>query len=566
MSPGVLLELHHLLAKMRGCKGQDCTHHHGKKYPKVAPASPAVNNHLREGLEEGHMTPLPTTPSNLQTSAVSSVRPLTSESPSVVLVTRSDVTGNSPKSVWNNISKPTTLEKFTTLEPKEVNVNLSEHSTVQSTLNTEREQQLMESLSTEHSIPSQLAPLPTANLKTNNRPDETSGMESNLCLNCSSSKSKKSDKEGMSSKIRLQSTVTNLDRSDAVPTVSVGSSGLNISLPGLNFSLVPTTSASVTPKSKENTGRMHSKISTPKPTKGKSLKKRKNGGRGGRKKNKDTSKGKPKNKSSKKSRKSKKKSPNGKRSSSSTENKKKQEITEKEMVVLNTTLRSPESPLNNNSKKSDHEKSQLTVTPLLGSQHVPTAFVNSSDPDTSSSKLNFSSIIATSAPITTSNEEITMETTTVKPTRRKSAGRRKNNNSNDRDRKKTTKKIRKMKKKVSERENSQTSEEIEQTIKAGGENQTGLRSKSTKTRPESENKDSKKGSKGLPEVSRKRDKKPANKRSANQKSKKKAKGKHSKQGPTQISQGRGIIEGGGEPPQENGTSFSSNPESSPSNP
>lgn len=538
VSPGVLSELHHLLVKMRGCKGEDCTHYHGKKYPTVPPTSPAVNTHLREGMEESHMTPLPTAPSNLQTSARSAVSPLTSESPSLVLVTRTDVTASSPQSVWNNVSKPTTIEKFTTLPPKDVNVNLLEHSTIQSILNSERKQQLMESLKTEHSIAqvSEMAPLPTVDFKTKSKPDETSDLESNSCLNCS--------------------------RSDNLPKIFVRTSELNTSLSGLNVSSVPTTPASATPKSKEETSGMHFNISTPKPAKGKSPKRRKNGDREGRKKDKYASKGKPKNKSLKKSRKFKKKSSNGERTSLSEEKKESSENPTKQTVVLNTTIWSPESPLDNNSEKSDHEKpSQPTVTPSLGSNHVPTVLMKSSGPDTSSSKLNVSLIAATSASITTSRERITeknvRQTTAVKPSKRKSAERRKNSSSIDRNKKKSLKKLRKMKK-LSERENSQTSEEIKPTIEAGEVNQTGLKSKSINRRPESENKDSKRGNKALPEVSRKRSKKPANNRPANRNFKKKSKGKHSKQRPTQISQEGGVV--------ENGTGFSSNSESSPSDP
>ena len=154
-------------------------------------------------------------------------------------------------------------------------------------------------------------------------------------------------------------------------------------------------------------------------------------------------------------------------------------------------------------------------------------------------------------------EKNVRQTTAVKPSKRKSAERRKNSSSIDRNKKKSLKKLRKMKK-LSERENSQTSEEIKPTIEAGEVNQTGLKSKSTNRRPESENKDSKRGNKALPEVSRKRSKKPTNNRPANRNFKKKSKGKHSKQRPTQISQEGGAV--------ENGTGFSSNSESSPSNP
>lgn len=217
------------------------------------------------------------------------------------------------------------------------------------------------------------------------------------------------------------------------------------------------------------------------------------------------------------------------------------------------------------SENSKNEKpSELTVTTLPGSDFVPTVFVKSSDPDTRSSELIASSISPTLASTTTSSEENLKQIFTVKPTKRKSAERRKTNNLNERDTKESSKKQGKVKKTFSERKSYGTSDETKQVIKTV-ENQTRSESKSENERPELENKGNEKGNKPLPEVSRKRNKKPANKRSANRNSKKRSKAKTSKKRPSPISQG-GVTEGGVESPVENGAGSSFSQESSPSDP
>lgn len=142
VSPAVLSELHHQLNKMRDCKGEHCTHYHGKKYPQhtTSPTLPtSVISHAREPFnktkESLAVIRSLTLPSQVTTSSESSAGPLTSERPY-----RSEVVVNTPKIAIHTSEMTRSVEglPFTTSVPTEAKVKTVEQSTIQSTVASKR--------------------------------------------------------------------------------------------------------------------------------------------------------------------------------------------------------------------------------------------------------------------------------------------------------------------------------------------------------------------------------------------------------------------------------------------
>ena len=135
VSPAVLSELHQQLSKMRDCKGEHCTHYHGKKYPEhttslTLPTS--QTSHSREPVnitkESLPVIRSPTLPSHVKTSSKRSIGPLTSESPY-----RSEIVLNTsnPANHTSVMTESVGSLSFTTSVPTEATL---EQSTIQSTL------------------------------------------------------------------------------------------------------------------------------------------------------------------------------------------------------------------------------------------------------------------------------------------------------------------------------------------------------------------------------------------------------------------------------------------------
>ncbi|XP_078384267.1 extracellular sulfatase Sulf-1-like [Oculina patagonica] len=575
VSPAVLLELHQQLTKMRDCKGEHCTHYHGKKYPqlKTLPTvSTAPVSHTPESFGKSNERHLPTLPSE------SSANPLTSEKSSEVLGNRSEVVGNTPESSEDL--------PFTTHVPTEAIVS---HSTeriaskwlkVQTSENREREEEetFVEKQTQQFSITNS-SPLPTENTMSTTVSDKI--LESQRNFSNHFIENERLDKEQINVEKPPQVTVAPVAGSGDMPmTVLVRSSEPDMSSSKTNISSIPPTSASTTLTTEGNTSEMNLKEHfIVKPTRGKSSKRRKNGHREDRNREKDTHGDKQKQKTLK-SRKSKKKSSAREQSPVPTENIKEFSVSENQ-----TTSKSWQNVSNHFNEKPDkvEKSSHDTVTPVAGSGAVPTTIVlvRSSEPDTSSSETSISSILPTSASTTLTNEENTSEMNlkehlTVKPTRGKSSKRRKNGEREDNfSRKgtpKTSKKLRKAKKKLSEKQNSLTtlnsgsSDENKQGIRTA-ENQTQIEPKSEgESGAELENKGNENGNEPLPDIPRKRNKKPTSKRSSNRNSKGRSKQRPPKrQRPTQISEG-GVAEGEVEPSVENGAELPFEPTTPPPEP
>ncbi len=275
MSPAVLLELHQQLTKMRDCKGEHCTHYHGKKYPqlKTLPTvSTAPVSHTPESFGKSNERHLPTLPSE------SSANPLTSEKSSEVLGNRSEVVGNTPESSEDL--------PFTTHVPTEAIVS---HSTeriaskwlkVQTSENREREEEetFVEKQTQQFSITNS-SPLPTENTMSTTVSDKI--LESQRNFSNHFIENERLDKEQINVEKPPQVTVAPVAGSGDMPmTVLVRSSEPDMSSSKTNISSIPPTSASTTLTTEENTSEMNLKEHlTVKPTRGKSSKRRKNGER-----------------------------------------------------------------------------------------------------------------------------------------------------------------------------------------------------------------------------------------------------------------------------------------------
>lgn len=588
MSPAVLSELHQQLSKMRDCKGEHCTHYHGKKYPQHA-TSPTLptsqTSHAREPVnktkESLAVIRSPTLPSHVKTSSKSSARPLTSER-----YYRSEVVVNTSNAANHTSVMTESVEglPFTTTVPTKAKVKISEQSTIQSTLASKRRKVLTsvenrvreeeetfvgkknQTFSAEES-----SPLPTQNT---NRTIVSLNKMSQSQKNVSShfGDNKKSNREQINVDKQLQHTVAPVASSGNSPTTIIGkSSEPDTSLLETNVSSILPTSASTSLTSKEYTSGMNL---TGKPFREKSPKRRKNRERVDRKREKETHVDKRKQKILKKSRKSKKKS--GKESSPlPKENTKKFEVS-KSLDRTSESRKNISNHFSENFKNERSDKEQMTVEipsqAVTGSQDVATtALVKSSEPDARSSETKDSSALPTSSCTTLTHEQHTNEMNlkeifTLKPTGKKSAKRRKNggreHNSSEMGTAKTSKKLRKAKKKTLEKQspylNNGSLDGNKQVIKTA-ENQTQVESKLEGERSELENNGNKEQNELLPGISRKRSKKPSSKRSANRNSKKRSKQRPPKrQRPSQISEG-GVAKSGIEPPVENGVGVQEEP-------
>lgn len=594
VSPAVLSELHHQLNKMRDCKGEHCTHYHGKKYPQhtTSPTLPtSVISHAREPFnktkESLAVIRSPTLPSHVTTSSESSAGPLTSERPY-----RSEVVVNTPKIAIHTSEMTRSVEglPFTTSVPTEAKVKTVEQSTIQSTVASKRrkvptsvenrkreEVETFVEKQTQKFSAEESSPLPT---ESTNRTVVSSNKMSQLQKNFSSHSgdSKKSNREQINAEKPSQDTVTAVPSSGYVPTTVIGkSSEPDTSSLETNVSSILPTSASTSLTSKKYTSGMNLTV---KPTREKSPKRRKNGERADRKRKKDIHVNKQKQKILKKSRKSKKKS--AKESLPlSKENTKMFEVS-KNPNRTSESRKNISNHFSENFKNEGSDKEQMTVEKpsqaVTGSRDVPTSvLVKPSEPNTSSSETKDSSALPTSPSTTLTHEENTSEMNlkeifTSKPTGKQSAKRRKHgereHNSSEMETAKTSKKLRKAKKKSLEKQtrplNNGSSDGNKQVRIKTAENQTQVESKLEGERSELENNGNEKQNELLPDISRKRNKKPSSKRSANRNSKKRSKQRPSKrQRPSQISKG-GVAKSGIEPPVENGGGFQEEP--SPSEP
>ena len=159
---------------------------------------------------------------------------------------------------------------------------------------------------------------------------------------------------------------------------------------------------------------------------------------------------------------------------------------------------------------------------------------------------------------------------TMKPTRRRSTKRRKKGEKEGKETPRKSKKLRKNKKKSSEKGISVTHSNTSSLIEREGvskflENQTKIDPNSETERPESEKlEEGEEGSQSLTEISRKRTKKPPGKR-LNRNSKKRSKKPTKRPKPSKISEG-GMAEGGSVSPMERGDGFSNEQTLSPSDP
>ena len=558
MSPAVLSELHQQLSKMRDCKGEHCTHYHGKKYPATSPTLPT---HAREPVnktkESIAVIRSPTLPSHVKTS-------LTSERPY-----RSEVVVNTSNAANHTSVMTESFEglSFTTSVPTKANVKTLEQSRIQSTVSSKRrkvqtsvENRVREEVEkfvgkkTQTFSAEESSPMSTQNT---NRAIVTLNRMSQSQKNVSSHSgdSKKSNREQINVEKPLQHTVAAGASSSNVPTTVISKSlEPDTSFLEANVSSILPTLASTSRASKKYTSRMHSTV---KPTREKSPKRRKNGERVDRKREKETHVGKQKQKNLKRSWKSKKKS--------AKENSRLPKENVKKFEVSKNPDRTSESRKNishhfsENFKNERSGKEQMTVEKpsqvVTGSQDLlTTALVKPSE----SSETTDSSALSPSPSKTLTHamhtSEINVkEMSTLKPTGKKSAKRRKHgereHDSSEMETPKTSKKLRKAKKMTLEKQSPPLNNgSLDKQVIKTAENQTQVQSKGE--RLELESNGNKKQNELLPGSSRKRSKKPSSKRSANRNSKKRSKQRPSKrQRPSQISEGDLAKS---EPPAENG--------------
>ena len=580
---------------MRDCKGEHCTHYHGKKYPEHA-TSPTLptsqTSHSREPVSETKESlPVirsPTLSSHVKTSSKSSADPSTSERPY-----RLEIVLNTSKAVNHTSVMSESVESlsFTTSVPTEAKVKTLEQSTIQSTVESERRRNVLTSVEnrvkeevetfvgkkTQTFSAEESSPLPTQN--TNRTVVSLNKMSrSQKNISSHSGDSKKSNREQIIEEKPLQHTVAAVASSGKVPTSAISkSSESDPSFLETNVSSILPTSASTTLTSKEYTSGINLAV---KPTREKSPKRRKNGERVDRKREKETRVNKQKQKILKTSRKSNKKS--AKESSSSPkENAKKFEVS-KSPYNTSESRTNISNHFSENFKNERSDKEQTIVEKLLpqavtGSQDVPTtALVKPSEPDASSSETKDSSALPTLPCTTLTHQENTSEMNpkeifTLKPTGKKSAKRRKHGerepNSPEMETVKSSKKLRKAKKKTLENQSpplkNGSLDGNKQVIKTA-ENETQVESKLEGEGSELEKYGNKKQNELLPGNSRKRSKKPSNKRSANRNSKKRSKQRPTKRPrPSQISEG-GVAKSKIGPPAGNGVAVQE--ELSPSEP
>lgn len=170
MSPAVLLDLHQQLIRMRDCKGEHCTHYHGKKYPQHTTTVPTEEkSHTHESVgktkESSAVILTPSLPANVRTSSESSASLLTSKKPSGNLVNGSNVVVNRPESsevlaFTTSVPTEATEELSTTQSTEIINEQTSENREGDEKEETFAEKQTQQYVSTTKS-----SPLPTQNPK-----------------------------------------------------------------------------------------------------------------------------------------------------------------------------------------------------------------------------------------------------------------------------------------------------------------------------------------------------------------------------------------------------------------
>ena len=402
MSPAVLSQLHQMLSKMKDCKGEHCTHYHGKKYPTTS-LSTSQKSHTREPFNKtkGSLAVIrsPTLPSHVETSSKSSAKPLTSERPY-----RSEVVVNTSNVAMHTLEMTESAEgvPFTTSVPTQAKVKTLEHSTIQSTVASKRRKVLtsVENRQRESS------PLPTQNINRTVVSNEMSVSHKNF--SSPSGDSKKSNREEINVAKPSHHTVAAVLSSGNVPTTVISkSSESDTSFSEKNGSSILPTSASSSLPSKEYTSGMNLTL---KPTREKSPKRRKNGQRVDRRREKNSRLDKQKQKVLKKSKKSKKKSVK-EGSPLPKENTIKLEVS-KSPDRTSESRKNISNLFSENVKNAESDKEQMTVEKpseaVTGSQDLPTtALVKPSEPDARSSERKDSSALPTSSSTTLTHEEST---------------------------------------------------------------------------------------------------------------------------------------------------------------
>jgi len=401
VSPAVLSRLHQQLSKMKDCKGEHCTHYHGKKYPTTS-LSTSQNSHTREPFNKtkGSLAVIrsPTLPSHVGTSSKSSAKPLTSERPyrSEVVVNTSNVAMHTSEMTESAEGVP-----FTTSVPTQAKVKTLEHSTIQSTVASKRRKVLtsVENRQRESS------PLRTQNTNGTVVSNEMSMSHKNF--SSPSGDSKKSNREEINVEKPSHHTAA-VQSSGSVPTTVISkSSEVDRSFLEKNSSSILPTSASSSLPSKEYTSGMNLTL---KPTRERSPKRRKNGQRVDRKREKNSRLEKQKQKLLKKSKKSKKKSVK-EGSPLPKENTIKLEVS-KSPDRTSESRKNISNLFSENVKNAGSDKEQMTVEKpsdaVTGSQDLPTtALVKPSEPDARSSERTDSSVLPTSSSTTLTHEENT---------------------------------------------------------------------------------------------------------------------------------------------------------------
>lgn len=386
---------------MKDCKGEHCTHYHGKKYPTTS-LSTSQKSHTREPFNKtkGSLAVIrsPTLPSHVETSSKSSAKPLTSERPyrSEVVVNTSNVAMHTSKMTESAEGVP-----FTTSVPTQAKVRTLEHSTIQSTVAKRRKV-----LTSVENRQRESSPLPTQNINRTVVSNEMSVSHKNFSR--PSGASKKSNLEEINVEKPSQHTVAAVLSSGNVPTTVISkSSEADTSFLEKNGSSILPTSASSSLPSKEYTSGMNLTL---KPTREKSPKRRKNGQRVDRRREKNSRLDKQKQKVLKKSKKSKKKSvkegsPLPKENTIKLEVSKSPDRTSKSRKNISNLF-------SENVKNAGSDKEQMTVEKpseaVTGSQDLPTTdLVKPSEPDARSSERQDSSALPTSSSTTLTLEENT---------------------------------------------------------------------------------------------------------------------------------------------------------------
>lgn len=506
MSPAVLLELHQQLIRMRDCKGEHCTHYHGKKYPQhttspTVPTEEKSHTHESVGKTKASSAVIltPSLPTNVKTSSESSASPLTSKNPSGDLVNGSNVVVNKPESsevlaFTTSVPTEATEELSTTQSTEMINVQTSENREREEKEETFAEKQTQQYVST-----TKRSPLPTQNPKRTTVSDKIS-------------ESQQSSKRRKNGKNRKREKVASVDKQTQKITKKSRKSKKKSSI--RETSLVPT----------ENTKELKvSENHTIAPDRASESGKNVSNHFG-----EIVEKDRP-----------------GKNQISS------EKPSQKSTTPMASSGDVPKKPVLVRSSESGTSPSETNVSSILPTSASTTTTKVEENTSGVNLKVHF-----------------TVKPTGGKSSKRRKNGEREDN-SLGKETPETSKELRKTKKKLSEKQipltalNSGSLPTSKQSIKTA-ENQTLMESRESGS--ELENKGNENGNASLPHISRKRNKKPASKRSSNRNSKRRSKQRPPKrQRPTQSSEG-GVAEDGAEPLVVNGTGLPYEQTYSPSEP